>query len=341
MRGSVYKLEALLLSFFFYLMLDGGLQRPIPAGLHHGAAVPSFPPYSSRLDDEYGIDSNTFHRDKHQATIWFNFLQKYLSLRNNHSHSFTKRCSIGRFMPSHKSDDESDDFDDDIESDENSVQNDFHMPISAMNAESDENSVQNDFYMPISAMNAVHWEVIASNSWIWPYPLLVPDDVRGRARYLAQHYKGKYCWSICFDPYFVASLMAEGFLPMAEEAERGPLRYLLVPKLHHQRCVLRFADLHISRTVRKRSKRFDVTCDTCFERVVEGCLRQHGESWLLPPIVEAFRRIHLSGGIAGVRVHSFEVWIAEGLSGGRPPSPAGGGPSNRHARVQRGAGAAQ
>ena len=125
---------------------------------------------------------------------------------------------------------------------------------------------------------------------------------------------------------------------MAEEAHGGPYKYLLIPKLHHQRCVLSFSNLHIARTVRKRSKRFDVTCDTCFERVVEGCLRQHGENWLLAPIVEAFRQIHRAGGVCGVRVHSFEVWIAEGLEscalappagGGFPPPPPRGGPEAR------------
>jgi Leu/Phe-tRNA-protein transferase len=108
----------------------------------------------------------------------------------------------------------------------------------------------------------------------------------------------------------------------------------LIPKLHHQRSVLRFQNLHISRTVRKRSKRFDVTCDTSFDQVVEGCLRQHGENWLQPPIVEAFRRIYLSGGMCGVRVHSFEVWIAEGLEGGTANQTAAG--SSAEARLVAG-----
>jgi Leu/Phe-tRNA-protein transferase len=185
---------------------------------------------------------------------------------------------------------------------------------------SDEKKVPDELYMPTRKMTSAHWEVLAANDWIWPYPLLVPDGIRDRARFLGKHYKGKYCWATCFDPYFVASLMAEGFLPMAEEAHGGPFRYLLIPKLHHQRCVLRFGDLHIARTVRKRSKRFDVTCNACFDQVVEGCLRQHGENWLLAPIVEAFRSIHRAGGVCGVRVHSFEVWIAEGLE--PPPAPA-------------------
>jgi Leu/Phe-tRNA-protein transferase len=52
--------------------------------------------------------------------------------------------------------------------------------------------------------------------------------------------------------------------------------------------------------------------------------------------VEAFRRIYLSGGMCGVRVHSFEVWIAEGLEGGTANRSAAGSPIGAAARLVAG-----
>lgn len=80
--------------------------------------------------------------------------------------------------------------------------------------------------------------------------------------------------------------------------------------MHQERCILRFNDLHTQRSVRKRAGRFVISCDTCFERVIRCCQDQHGENWLYPPIVEAFKAIYAAGvrGVDGVRMHSFEIW---------------------------------
>jgi len=96
----------------------------------------------------------------------------------------------------------------------------------------------------------------------------------------------------------------------AESTTHGPSPYILLPKMHQERCILRFADLHVQRSVRKRAGRFEISCDTCFERVIRCCQDQHGENWLYPPIVEAFKAIYAAGvhGVDGVRMHSFEIW---------------------------------
>ena len=116
--------------------------------------------------------------------------------------------------------------------------------------------------------------------------------------------------------------MAEGFLPIATEA-------FLLPKLHQHRCVVRLPhDLHVSRSVRKKAKRYRLTINQDFEAVVRGCRQQHGSShcWLYPPLVQAFQQIHACG-CAGtsvrfqqsstttaqasscpVRLYSIEIW---------------------------------
>jgi Leu/Phe-tRNA-protein transferase len=99
---------------------------------------------------------------------------------------------------------------------------------------------------------------------------------------------------------------------MAEATPHGPAPHILLPKMHQDRCVLALADLHVKRSVRKRAKRFRVSSGACFDRVLQGCLAQHGENWLYPPIVELFQRLFCSGGAGGVRMHSFEVWDEDG-----------------------------
>ena len=161
------------------------------------------------------------------------------------------------------------------------------------------------------AITDLEVQVLQHNPWLRRYPLLLDTPAtRERAVQIAHEYRGKFCWSTNFSPNFLAGLIRQGYLPMAEELAHGPARYILLPKLHQERCILRFDALHVQRSVRKRAKRFEVSCDTCFERVVTLCKQQHGENWLYPPIVEAFKAIATAGatGIDGVRMHSFEVW---------------------------------
>ena len=128
-------------------------------------------------------------------------------------------------------------------------------------------------------------------------------------------YHGDFCVSPHYFPPMIAQLMAEGFLPIATEG------YLL-PKLHAERCVISLPDaLHVSKSVRKKAKRFHMTVNQCMDRVVEGCREQHGATcWLYAPLVAAFENIHQHGRegfvtrvgdkatACPVRLYSVEVW---------------------------------
>ncbi|KAL9179352.1 hypothetical protein ACHAXT_008642 [Thalassiosira profunda] len=160
---------------------------------------------------------------------------------------------------------------------------------------------------------------------------------------IVRHYHDDFWVSRSFDPRLIVQLMAEGFLPIATSG------YLL-PKLHIERCVLRLnpaSELHISRSTRKKCKRFLLSVNEAFDRVVVGCHRQHGTNWLYPQIVDAFRTIHkrTSEGNAGgfnatiideetqqpgdytpVRLYSIEIWNAKtgALAGGELGYSVGG-----------------
>jgi hypothetical protein len=83
-------------------------------------------------------------------------------------------------------------------------------------------------------------------------------------------YHDEFCYTRIYDERLVAALMVEGFLPIATEG-------IILPKLHHHRSVVSLPEsLHVSKSIRKKSKKYILTINQCFDRVVEGCRRQHG-----------------------------------------------------------------
>ncbi|KAL7473855.1 hypothetical protein ACHAXS_014397 [Conticribra weissflogii] len=136
---------------------------------------------------------------------------------------------------------------------------------------------------------------------------------------MVHHYHDDFYVSRSFDPRLIVQLMSEGFLPIATKG------YLL-PKLHVERCVLRLSPrskLHISKSTRKKSKRFALSINECFDRVVAGCHDQHGINWLFPPIVKAFRAVHLQTVVGSSNINN------ENNSKKNNNSKSGGGSSNR------------
>jgi leucyl/phenylalanyl-tRNA--protein transferase len=78
------------------------------------------------------------------------------------------------------------------------------------------------------------------------------------------------------------------------------------------RGVLPLEALHVSRSLRRSRRRFEVTVDRDFRAVVLGCAtgREDGD-WITEAIVEAYCRLHDLGW-----AHSVEVWADGALAGG-------------------------
>lgn len=97
-------------------------------------------------------------------------------------------------------------------------------------------------------------------------------------------------------------------------AHFGPLKWMAPP----ERCILDFADFHISKRLRSRlrQQRHHVTFDRSFPDVIKACAgRREGKwsvTWITPKIMRAYCDLHDAG-----YAHSYEVWNQNGaLVGG-------------------------
>ena len=133
----------------------------------------------------------------------------------------------------------------------------------------------------------------------------------------------EFCWSQNLSPEFVAELCRRGFLPMADLTQQGGRapRCVLLPKLHEERCVLEFADLHVSRKLRRAARGCVLTVDRAWDAVVRGCREQRATAAgctrrSSPPLRPCTRRstptaassaANPAAAAAGVRMHSLDL----------------------------------
>lgn len=113
------------------------------------------------------------------------------------------------------------------------------------------------------------------------------------------------------DPEIILAAYRLGIFPWP--AEDWPLLWFSPP----QRAVLRFADLHLSRSLARALRRatWTYTVDAAFPEVIATCARidRHGErgTWITPSLERAYTELHHSG-----HAHSVEVWEGDTLVGG-------------------------
>jgi leucyl/phenylalanyl-tRNA---protein transferase len=111
------------------------------------------------------------------------------------------------------------------------------------------------------------------------------------------------------DPSTLLEAYSRGFFPMGlGGGGRGPLGWWSPDP----RGVLLPGHVHVSRSLRRSLRRFEVRIDTAFDAVVEGCAdpRRSG-AWITGEIREAYGELHRLGW-----AHSVEVWCDDELAGG-------------------------
>jgi leucyl/phenylalanyl-tRNA--protein transferase len=78
------------------------------------------------------------------------------------------------------------------------------------------------------------------------------------------------------------------------------------------RGILPLHRLHVSRSLRRSLRQFEIRIDTEFDRVVAGCAAPHREGrWITASIARAYGELHRLGW-----AHSVECWADEELVGG-------------------------
>jgi len=76
-----------------------------------------------------------------------------------------------------------------------------------------------------------------------------------------------------------------------------------------ERAILPLRGLHISRSLRKSTRRFQVSVDADFEGVIRGCADpKRGDAWITGEIERAYVQLHRLGW-----AHSVEVWDNDGV----------------------------
>jgi Leu/Phe-tRNA-protein transferase len=108
---------------------------------------------------------------------------------------------------------------------------------------------------------------------------------------LANGYDEEFCFSLCFDPAFIARLMEAGFLVMSARIDSEENAYILLPKLHLVRSALFFENLHVKKSIKRFLGRYELRYDADFDYIVDRCVQVHGNDWLTPPLVSAIREI--------------------------------------------------
>jgi len=121
------------------------------------------------------------------------------------------------------------------------------------------------------------------------------------------HYHDDFFISPFFDANLIKGLMYEGFLPIAT-CDSYDKKYYLLPKIHSQRCVLYFENIHISKSSRRKSRDYILKVNQDFDAVVSGCHQKHGIPWLYPPMVDALKKMFYSRIKSKVNLYSIELY---------------------------------
>jgi Leu/Phe-tRNA-protein transferase len=143
---------------------------------------------------------------------------------------------------------------------------------------------------------------------------------------LGTEYSEEFCVSADFSADFIARLMEAGFLVMSTKLEYPDSRdesvpseideqFILLPKLHLQRSVLFFDNLHIKKSIKRFIDRYELCFDTDFDFILDRCISVHGDQWLTPPLVSAIRSIRKNK-LHGVYPATFALYRNDKLVAG-------------------------
>lgn len=144
--------------------------------------------------------------------------------------------------------------------------------------------------------------------------VMPPEDCDALADWMEAAYPDEFCASESFDPDFVDSLCASGFIPMATVVDEGG--EFLIPKMHVERSVMRPREAAVTRTARRESPRYRLAADERFSDTLSACVATHGDGWLRPPLVSCWNELFESRDRRRSRFSSFELYAGGELAAG-------------------------
>lgn len=110
------------------------------------------------------------------------------------------------------------------------------------------------------------------------------------------------------EPGTVLAAYRRGIFPMPIGGRRAPMAWFSPVR----RGIMRPGDLHVSRSLARSVRRFEIRVDTACAEVIDACADPRRPSgWIDDQIREAYLRLHALGW-----VHSVETWRDDRLVGG-------------------------
>lgn len=122
----------------------------------------------------------------------------------------------------------------------------------------------------------------------------------------------EFCTAIDFTPAFIAAVCYQGYLPMGEQIAELPV---LLIKSHHQRCVLDFAKLHLSKKLKRHARGLTFAINQNFHDCLRAITLHHPTTWLIQPLRDAFIELHQSPQ-NNIALHSIEIYNGDQLVAG-------------------------
>ncbi len=142
------------------------------------------------------------------------------------------------------------------------------------------------------------------------YPNIEPgDDFGSCAEIIAAEYTEEFALFPYIDGETVEEATLARFMPMGLALITPRSRHdFFLPKLHLERCLLDPRTVRVTKTARRESRRYLLSCNRMFSSVLSACVEQHGPDWLVSDLTTAFTQLHDQRALRKVAFISVELW---------------------------------
>ena len=142
------------------------------------------------------------------------------------------------------------------------------------------------------------------------YPNIEPgDDFVTCAEIIAAEYHEEFALFPYIDGEIVEEAALARFMPMglALVTPRTSHDFFL-PKLHFERWLLDPRTVRVTKTARRESRKYLLSCNRMFSSVLAACVTEHGCDWLVTDLTSALTQLHEQRALRKVAFISVELW---------------------------------